>query len=426
MPEGSSLAPEQAPAPSVFRAVPPRRLRNRRLLIAGSMVVVAAGIVAAVALRSGQPAPMAPAADLARSALTVTLGPVGTKSMAESLLVVGSLVPWEDLTISSEAVGLTITQMLVDEGDHVTAGQLMAKLDDSVILAQLKANEAQIQHARSTIGQQDAAIAEAEANARSAQNDLKRGQELLRASNISVQTVEAREAASGSATARVQSARMGRAVAEADVAIAESQHAELVARLAQTEIRAPTDGIVSKRTARIGRVVIGAGSDELFHMVRDDILELDAEVPDRLLARVSPGQKVKLAPVVPGGKPIIGTVRAIAPLVDPASRNGIAHVRFPIDPTLKAGMFVSGDLIFAETESLAVPENAVVFKDGSAVVFVLAEPGKVQQRKIETGLRSDGVIAVRSGLEAGEQVVTSGTGFLSDGDRVNVAENLGR
>jgi len=418
------LAPEHAQVPPVFGTGPARRLRRRHVLIGLGVGLVIAIAIAAVALRPGENKAVG---DPARSALTVTAAPVASRNMAETLLVVGSLVPWEDLTIGTEAAGLTITQMLVDEGDHVKAGQLMAKLDDSVILAQLKANEAQVQHARSTMGQQDAAIAEAEANARSAQNDMKRGQELLRTNNISVQTAEAREAAAGTATARVQSARMGRAVAEADLAIAESQHAELAARLAQTEIRAPTDGIVSKRTVRIGRVMVGAGSDELFHIVRDDILELDAEVPDRLLARVRPGQKVKLAPVSPGAEPIYGTVRAVAPLVDPATRNGIAHIRFPIDPNLKAGMFVSGSLIFDEADSLAVPENAVVFKDGAATVFVVEGTGdKVVQRKIETGLRNDGFVAVKNGLTAQDRVVTSGAGFLADGDKVTVAENLGR
>ncbi len=423
MPEGSSLTPDQAPAPPVFRVASARRLRKNRLLWGGAGLAVLLALGLVVALRPGQtPAPAAPATGPIKSALTVTAVPAAPKTMTENLLVVGSLVAWEDLTISTEAVGLTITQVLVDEGDHVTAGQLMAKLDDSVLLAQIKENEAQIERARSAIGQQEAAIAEAEANAHSAQNDFKRGQELLRTSNIAVQTVEAREATAGSATARVQSARMGRSVAAADLALAEAQHAELSARLAQTEIRAPSDGTVSKRTARIGRVVIGAGSDELFHMVRDDILELDAEVPDRLLSRVSPGQKVRLAPVSAGDKPIYGRVRAIAPLVDPASRNGIAHVRFPIDPSLKAGMFVSGELIFDEIDTLAVPESALVYKDGAPAVFVLAEPNKVTERMIETGLRQDGMIAVKSGLAAGEQVVTSGAGFLADGDRVNLAE----
>jgi HlyD family secretion protein len=421
MPEGS-LAPEQVPATLIRRVKAPLLRRPRRAAFVLLGAVVGLVIIGVMMLRSSGGKPPVGAVGTPRASLTVTAGTVGTKRMAEALLVVGSLVPWEDLSIGTEAAGLTVTQILVEEGDRVTAGQLMAKLDDALIAAQIKANEAQIEHAKATIGQQDALIAEAEANTRSAQNDVKRGQELLKSSAISVQTLEAREATAASVQARVQSARMGRQVAQADFALAQSQHAELAARFAQTEIRAPADGVVSKRFVRIGKVLVGAGSDELFHMVRDNILELDAEVPDRLLARVQPGQKVKLASVTADGHPIYGTVRAVAPLVDAATRKGIAHVRFPSDPNLKPGMFVSGELLLAESDQLALPESAIVFKDGAALVFVLDDNNRVSQRKVQTGLRTEGSVAILSGLGPEDRVVLSGAGFLSDGDRVRVAD----
>src|SRR5579859_1829814 len=397
------------------------RLTRRRGLIAALAVVLLAGTAVGL-LRFAGTAPDAAKPD--HAALTVTVGPVETRRMAETLQVNGSLVPWEDLAIGSESTCLAIVKIQVDEGDHVTAGQLLAKLDDAVLIAQLKENEAQIEHARATIGQQDAAIAEAEANLKSASHDLARAQELMKTNSITLQTTEQREATARTAEARLNSARMGRAVAQADLTVAESTRTEIMARYAQTEIRAPADGIISRRMARIGNITIGAGNDMLFRIVRDGILELDANVPDRLLARCAPGQRVRLAATGSDGQPIFGTVRAVAPLVDPTTRMGIAHIRFPIEAKLHAGMFVSGDLMFEERDTVAVPESSVLVKDGKPVVFALADGNLVTEKPVETGLRMDGRVAILKGLDPGDKIVHAGAGFLKDGDKVRVSEGI--
>ncbi|MGB8843367.1 MAG: efflux RND transporter periplasmic adaptor subunit [Aliidongia sp.] len=379
------------------------------------------------AVMSHSVSPVAPTqvgGSTARAALTVTVAPADRHPMANTLLVTGSLVPWEDLAIGTEAAGLTVTRVLVDEGDKVAAGQMLAKLDDSVILAELKQKQAQIDRAKAVIGQQDAAIIDAEAAAHNAGNDAVRAHELIKSGNISVQTTEAREATATTARARVQSARMGRQADMADVELAEGIEAELQARLAQTEIRAPAAGIITKRLIRVGAVV--NSSTDLFRIERDGILELDAQVSDRLLARVRPGQPVRLSVSSADGTPIIATVRAIAPVVDASSRNGVAHIRLPADTQLSAGMFVSGQLVLAETEQLTLPEGAVLPKDGGAVVFVLSDDGRVAERRIEAGLRSEGLIAIREGLGPEDRVVQTGAGFLTDGDQVRVVERTAK
>lgn len=411
-------AVSSAPTPKRVAPVAARPRRPWRFIVGGAVVLGAA--VAGYMVVAAQPPakPAEPAA--AVPALTVTLVPVARHPIADTLMVTGTLVPWEDLAIGTEASGLTVTQVLVEEGDKVVAGQLLAKLDDALIQAQLRQKQAQIDRAKAVIGQQEAGIGDAEATQRSAGNDLQRARELIKSSNISVQTTEAREAAAATATARVQTARMGKQIAESDVAVAEAELSELKARLGQTEIRAPTDGVVAKRLVRVGRVV--NTGDQLFEIVRDGILELDAEIPDRLLAQVKPGQQARLS--VPGadGVSIIGTVRSVAPVVDATTRNGIAHIRAPDDARLKGGMFVGGELKLGETEQLAVPESAVLTKDGAALVFVVDGQNHAAQRKIETGLRGDGLVAIKSGLTLDDRVVDRGAGFLTDGDLVRVAE----
>jgi len=85
-------------------------------------------------------------------------------------------------------------------------------------------------------------------------------------------------------------------------------------------------------------------------------------------------------------------------------------------------MFMPGELMLAQTDQLTVPESAVLTKDGATLVFIVDADGKAAQRKVETGLRSDGLVAIRQGLQPGDQVVQSGAGFLSDGDPIRVVE----
>ena len=369
-----------------LRLAPLRTRRGRVAVGAVAVLAVAAVGVGARALLSAPAAPKPP-----QPVMSVVTVPAKRITMEETLRVNGSLTPWEDLTVGSEASGLAITEVRVDEGDWVKSGQLLAKLDDALLQAQLKQTEAQIARARATLKLDDA--------------DVRRAQELLKTSAISVQAAEQRETTADAA--------------RADLALAEAQRAALLAQLAQTEIRAPADGLISQRTARLGRIVMS--SDPLFREVRDGILELDAEIPDRLLDRCRPGQRVRITRA--GGGDVIGTVRLVAPLVDKASRNGIAHVRFPRDESLRAGMFVTGELILDDSDTLAVPESAVLVKDGRPLVFVVRDGGQAALRPIVAGQHSDGKVAVGSGLAEGDMVVTRGAGFLHDGDLVTVAGN---
>ena len=383
-PDASTTAARVRTLPGRWRFARPG-LTRRRLLSGAILLVVLAG--AAIAWRVLTAAPDAKPAAL--PVLTVSTWPTGRVRMNETLRVNGSLTPWEDLTIGSEASGLAITKVLVDEGDWVTARQLLAKLDDALLQAQLKETEAQIAHSRATLKINDA--------------DVRRADELLKTSAISIQAAEQRRATAEAA--------------RADLALAEAQRAALQAQLDQTEIRAPADGLVSQRTARLGKVV--TPGDPLFHEVRDGILELDAEIPDRLIGRCRPGQSVRIQ--LADGSAATGTIRLIAPLVDKSSRNGIAHVRFPPNAALRAGMFVSGELVLDQTEALAVPESAVLVKDGHALVYVVQPDGTAARRAVETGQRSDGKVAILSGLAEGDPVVVSGAGFLRDGDAVRIA-----
>jgi HlyD family secretion protein len=249
----------------------------------------------------------------------------------------------------------------------------------------------------------DAAVVEAEAALRMAEADLRRATELSRSENVARQTVEQRQATARQAEARLMASRANRDEAQA--------------RLAQTRIVAPTDGVVARRTVLLGAVA--QPGQEMFRLIRDGRLELDARVPELDLAGVQPGQAVR---VFHGEREITAQVRALAPVVAGETRLGIVHVALPSDSGLRPGMFARAEILPSETQILTVPQEAVVFRDGRPAAFVLTQDGdRVVLRALTTGQRRDGVVEVTEGLAAGERVVATGAGFLSDGDRVRVA-----
>jgi len=301
----------------------------------------------------------------------------------------GSIVAWQELVISTEIGGLRIIRAPVEEGDLVRAGQLLAALDDSVLAAQL--------------AQADAAINESSAFIEFARAEQARAEELVRSNTGSRQVAEQRQSATRQAEARLVSAR--------------ARRDEVVARQAQTQILAPTDGIISRVSVRIGAVT--AVGQEMFRIIRDGRLELEARVPELELAALRAGQPVV---VRHGSRNIAAELRIVAPVVASDTRLGIARVALPPDSGLRPGMFARAEITGARREVVLVPASSVVFREGAPQAFVLAEgQSRVAMRRLVAGARQDGMVEILEGLRAGESVVTAGAGFLADGDLVRIA-----
>ena len=197
--------------------------------------------------------------------------------------------------------------------------------------------------------------------------------------------------------------------AAARVASAKATLAQQQLRLKHTKIVAPDAGLISARSATVGAVA-GVGT-EMFRMIRQGRLEWRAEVTAAELPRIKPGQKV--------------VVRTVAPTVDAQSRVALVYVDLPpalsANAPLKAGMFASGQFALGESAALTVPQQAVAVRDGFAYVFRLNADGRVSQLKVTTGRRLGDRVEVTGGLPADALVVTSGAGFLNDGDLVRNA-----
>jgi RND family efflux transporter MFP subunit len=334
--------------------------------------------------------PVAAAAPEPPPALTVGLVPVRRQALRRPAIGDGSVTAWQELVIGTETGGLRVVEVGFEEGEAVRQGQVLVRLDPALPAAQL--------------AQAEAAEAEAEAALRIAEADLRRSTELARTENVARQLLEQRQSAARQAAARRDAAR--------------ARREEAAARLAQTRILAPSDGIVSRRSVLLGAVV--QPGQEMLRLIRDGRLELDARVPELDLAGIAPGQAAR---VFHGEREIPAQVRAVAPVVAGDTRLGIVHLTLPPESGLRPGMFARGEITPpAAAPVLAVPQEAVVFRNGAPVVFVLAEGAEhVEARRIATGLRQDGQVEIVSGLAEGERVVATGAGFLSEGDRVALA-----
>jgi HlyD family secretion protein len=335
---------------------------------------------------------------------TVIAGPA---TLRQTLRVTGTVGAQDEISIGTALQDQRVAAVLVDEGDHVRAGQVLARLETETLLAQVRQAEAATARARAAIVQQDAVNVEAQAR-------LKRILPLGRSGAVSVQEVDERRAQAGSAAA-------GLDVARAELAQAEAQLADIRSQLSRADIRAPVAGIISERTARIG--ALASGPDPLFRLIRDGLLELEGEVSELDLGAIEIGQMatVEVAGVT---KPVEGQVRLISPKVDPQTRLGRVRVSLPPDPDIRSGSFARGSIRIGDIVSaVTVPRSAVTMTlhDAASVMAVDAD-GQVSHSIVSVGRSDDEAVEITQGLRVGDRVVARAAAFVRDGDRIQITQ----
>ncbi|MBR7745541.1 efflux RND transporter periplasmic adaptor subunit [Undibacterium sp. BYS107W] len=338
-------------------------------------------------------------ASAAKPSLTVTSTQVGQSQMSSKLIANGSIAAWQEAIIGSESNGLRIAEVLVNVGDSVNRGQVLARFASEAVNAD--------------VTQAKAGLVEAEATAVEATANADRARGLQASGAISKQQIGQYLTAEQTAKARVAAAK-----ASLDVQLL---------RLKYTQVLAPDSGVISARTATVGAVV-GNGA-ELFRMIRQGRLEWRAEVTSAELSKLSQGMQALV--IAPNGEQAQGKVRSLAPTVDVNNRTGLVYVdlTLPKDKkqahSFKAGMFARGEFVFGNSQALTVPQQAVVVRDGFSYVFKLNNDQRVTQVKVQTGRRmqvnGSEVVEILSGINAGTSIAASGVGFLNDGDLVKLA-----
>jgi RND family efflux transporter MFP subunit len=324
-----------------------------------------------------------------RSQLTnasVSVSQASRKSIPEQIVALGSIDAWQELTLSAQTSGVAVMEVTVTENDRVKHGDLLVRLDDRVLKAQ--------------IAQQRATVAEAQANVESAQNKAARANVLAASQAMSKEDVEER--------------RMAIKTSQAKLEQVQAALEQLERQWEQTRIVAPADGYVSQKPAVIGTIVqVGT---ELVRLIRDGRLEVEAKVPDKDLGFIREQQVARVR--VPGGPEIEARVRAVAAKVDPKTRLGVVYVSLPAQSNVKPGMFANIRIEAGAREALTIPEEAVVWRENKAAVFVVDSAARVTLTGIVTGAHKSGLVVVEQGLKDNDRIVSTGAGFLNDGDTV--------
>jgi RND family efflux transporter MFP subunit len=254
---------------------------------------------------------------------------------------------------------------------------------------------------RAQLRQQQAAVQTAQANAARDQAALGRAQELKERGFLS--------------QASLDTALANQRASSANVAAAQASLSETRTRLSQATVRAPVSGLVISRSVTRGQI-IGAGT-ELFRIVRDGRLELDAQVPETELGLVRSGQSAVVSSDQVGET--TGTVRIVTPEVDAQTRLGVARIAVR-GGGFRPGMFARARIQVGAQPAVTVPTAAVLYRENRAGVFVLGTDGRAHFRPVNVLSRTADRSAV-TGIEAGVRVVVEGAGFLGEGDRVTVA-----
>ena len=347
----------------------------------------------------------------------VTVAPARAGTIVDTSVLTGTLVPREEVMVSPRLEGLAITQILVEEGERVTTGQVLARLSRDLLETTLAQNTAAQARADASIAQARAQIAEAQASRTQADLALARTRELIGGGAASRETLEQRQMAAVTSASRVAAAQSLLLAAEAERASAEAQRQDTLVRLSRTDIQAPVAGTVSRRTARLGAIASAAG-EPLFRIIAASQVEMEADVPETELARLRPGQdaQVTAAGMERPGKVPPGKVRLVSPEVSKASRLG--RVRISVEGEgLVIGAFARATVEIARHEGVLVPLSAVLQGRDGAIVQVVRD-NLVDTRRVRLGLRDTRRAEVLDGLAEGEQVVAVSGTFVRDGDRV--------
>jgi len=312
----------------------------------------------------------------------------GRKTVDRTINATGTLAARREMPVGVAGEGGMITRVLVEPGQWVYAGQVLATVDRSVQTQTAQSLAAQVAVARS-----DQTIAQAE---------LDRAQQLVDRGFISKADLQRKAATRDAAAARVQVAAAG---------LREAQ-----ARNGRLDIRAPAAGLVLTRQAEPGQIV-SAGPGVLFRMAQGGQIEMRAQLSEADLATLHTGARAQVTPVG-SDRSCAGEVWQVSPVIDTQTRQGIARVALPYDSALRPGGFASATIVGGAAVAPLLPDSAIQSDDKGSFVYIVGKDNKVERRNVKIGQVSDAGVTITSGLDGSERVVRAAGGFLVPGQKV--------
>ena len=332
----------------------------------------------------------------------------------------GYVVARRQATVASK-ITARMVELNIEEGDHVKAGQIIAKLDDANIRAALNQASAQLDFAK-------AGLAETQVNLTNAQRDYERQRSLLQGHFVSQAAVDNSQTTLDALRAQLATQRSNVDVVSRELNVAERN-------MDDTIVRAPFSGVVTVKAAQPGEMVspVSAGGGftrtGIGTIVDMDSLEIQVDVNENFINRVRPEQPATAKLNAYPDWQIPAHVIAVIPTADRSK--GTVTVRIALDQ--KDGRILpemgvrvsfldeSADRPSAATPGVTLPKDAVLESGTQGVVFVLHND-TVERRPVRLGASSSEAVTVLSGLAAGEAVAAGNLSQLKDGAKVRVVE----
>lgn len=368
------------------------RLRRRKIIIVCLILLVAVyGAILLIRALNSDHALMA-----SNTIPTVTVVVPGRTVISTAVNATGSLAARREMPVGVVGEGGEVRSVLVEPGDWVKAGQVLARVERSV----------QSEQARSAA----ASLSVAQADARLAQNELERAQALVSRGFISKADIDRKTAARDQAVARVR--------------VAEAQLREQQARNGRLDIRSPAAGLVLSRAVEPGQIV-SAGSAVLFRIARDGEMEMLAKISETDLPRLSVGIAATVTPIG-SARSYEGHVWQIAPIIDPQTRQGTARIALSYSKDLRPGGFAVASIVSGKGDVPVLPESALQNDARGSYVLVVNAGNTVERRNVTVGQVSQAGVAITAGLSGDEKVVALASGFLTVGQKVKPAVQQSR
>ncbi len=302
----------------------------------------------------------------------------GKQPVTETLSIVGNVMANETVDLKPEVDGRVVA-INFEEGQRVEAGQLLVEINS---------------------GETEARLAEAEANQQLAQSKWDRSKELLQTRAVSKQEADESKATYDMTAAKV------------------SQMREMLRNM---KVKAPFAGVIGARHISPGQVV--TKSTTIATLADFDLVKIEGNVPERLLAQAKVGQKIEISIAAFPGETFDGEVYFIAPQVDPVNRTGLVKAKVTnADLRLKPGMFASAELTLKVRENaVVIPEAALMPEGEHFSVFIVDDAMTAQVRPVKPGVRIAGRVEILEGLSGGETVVVEGWQKARPGGKVKLA-----
>ncbi len=376
------------------------------------LLTLLAGVVPAASLQAS-PASAQALETVQLPAVTVVTAQ--RQEVIQRIPVAGTLVPRNEALVYPEVSGATIDKLMVDVGDSVAKGDVLAVINDRSLRAQLAQAEAEYARAEAGIRQARSQISSAEASSTQAQSTLERTQQLRDSGTATQASLDSAVAAGQTATATLDSARDGLAVAEAQLQQARAGRDIAQLNVSHATITAPVDGLVSARNGQIGAIA-ASGGEPIFRIIESGLIEVEAEVVETSLGQIMRGDPVQLD-IASLGR-IEGEVRRISPIVDPLNRLGTVRIALDPVPGLRTGLFAGGWIIADRHDGVTVPSTAVL-TDGDGSYVLRVEDGVLERRAVTAGLIWQDAREILKGIEAGDTVVARAGAFFGDGDSID-------